>query len=92
MTERLYGPDDSALDGNAIGGVLHEIFRTEMTTAELTCGHCGNVSQVAEEVVYVRAPGTVMRCRTCTSVLVVVVRKQEMNCVDMSGVAALRAS
>jgi Family of unknown function (DUF6510) len=92
MTERLYGPDDSALDGNAIGGVLHEIFRSEMTTAELTCGHCGNASQVAEEVVYVRAPGTVMRCRACTSVLVVVVRKQEMNCVDMSGVAALRAS
>lgn len=92
MTERLYGSDDSALDGNAIGGVLYEIFRSEMTTAELTCGHCGNASQVAEEVVYVRAPGTVMRCRACTSVLVVVVRKQEMNCVDMSGVAALRAS
>ncbi|HUB42136.1 MAG TPA: DUF6510 family protein [Streptosporangiaceae bacterium] len=92
MTERLSGPDDNALDGNAIGGVLHEIFGTEMTTAEVTCGHCGHACQVAEEVVYLRAPGTVVRCRTCTEVLVVVVRKQEMNCVDMSGVAALRAS
>jgi len=91
MTERLYGPDDSALDGNAIGGLLHEIFSTEMTTAEATCGHCGNTAQVAEAVVYVKAPGTVMRCRACTSVLAVVVRKQEMNCVDMSGVAALQA-
>ncbi|HKD88734.1 MAG TPA: DUF6510 family protein [Streptosporangiaceae bacterium] len=91
MTEKLYGPDDSALDGNAIGGLLHEVFRTEMTAAEATCAHCGNTAQVAEAVVYVRAPGTVMRCRTCTSVLAVVVRKQEMNCVDMSGVAALQA-
>jgi hypothetical protein len=91
MTDRLYGPDDSALDGNAIGGVLHEVFGTEMTAADVTCEHCGHTAQVAEALVYVRAPGTVMRCRSCTSVLVVVVRKQEMNCVDMSGVAALEA-
>jgi hypothetical protein len=91
MTDMLYGPDDGALDGNAIGGLLHEVFGTEMTTAEATCGHCGSTAQVAEAVVYVRAPGTVMRCRTCTSVLAVVVRRQEMNCVDMSGLAALQA-
>lgn len=91
MTDRLYGPDDSALDGNAIGGLLHEVFAAEMTTAETTCAHCGSTAQVAEAVVYVRAPGTVMRCRTCTSVLAVVVRKQEMNCVDLSGLAALQA-
>jgi Family of unknown function (DUF6510) len=87
----LYGPDDSALDGNAIGGLLHEVFGTEMTTAETTCAHCGNTALVAEAIAYVRAPGTVMRCRTCTSVLAVMVRKQEMTCVDLSGLAALRA-
>jgi Family of unknown function (DUF6510) len=92
MTEQLYGPDDSALDGNAIGGLLHEIFGTEMTTAEATCGHCGKTARVAEAIVYLSALGAVMRCRTCTSVLAVVVRKQEMNCVDMSGLAALQAS
>ncbi len=91
MTDLMYGPDDSALDGNAIGGLLHEIFGREMTAAEATCRHCGHTAQVAEDLVYVKAPGTVMRCRTCTSVLAVVVRRQEMNCVDMSGLAALRA-
>ena len=91
MTDMVFGPDDSALDGNAIGGLLHEVFGTEMTTAVTTCRHCGNTAQVAEAIVYVRAPGTVMRCRTCTSVMAVVVRKQEMNCVDMSGMAALQA-
>jgi hypothetical protein len=91
MTDMLYGPDNSALDGNAIGGLLREVFGAEMTTAEATCRHCGNTAQVAEALVYVRAPGTVIRCRTCISVLAVVVCKQEMNCVDMSGVAALQA-
>jgi hypothetical protein len=92
MTERLYGPDDSALDGNAIGGLLYEIFGTEMTTAEATCGHCGQTAQVAEALVYLSALGAVMRCRACTSVLAVVVQRQDMNCVDMTGMAALHAS
>ena len=87
----LYGPDDNTLDGNAIGGLLHEVFGTEMTTAETTCAHCGNTDQIAEALVYLSAPGTVMRCRTCTWVLAVVVRKQAMNCVDLSGLAALQA-
>ncbi len=92
MTDMLYGPDASALDGNAIGGLLREIFGTEMTTAEATCGNCGRTGQVAETVVYLSALGAVMRCRTCTSVLAVVVSRQEMNCVDLSGLAALRAA
>ena len=86
----LHRPDDDALDGNAIGGLLYEVFGTEMTTAEATCGHCGKTAQVAEDVVYLSALGAVMRCRTCTSVLAVVVRRQEMNCVDLSGLAALQ--
>ena len=33
--------DDSTLDGNAIGGLLQEIFGTEMTTAVGTCAAGG---------------------------------------------------
>jgi hypothetical protein len=91
MTDTLYGPDDSALDGNAIGGLLREVFGMEMTTAEATCGSCGRSGQVAETLVYLSSPGAVMRCRACTSVLAVVVSRREMNCVDLSGLAALRA-
>ena len=58
-----------ALDGNAIGGLLIEIFGTEMTTATGTCGSCGSVRQVAELVVYRPGLGTVVRCRTCGAVL-----------------------
>jgi hypothetical protein len=77
------------LDGNAIGGLMHEIFGVEMTTAVEICGHCGNAALVAETAVYLRGPGAVMRCPTCTSVLMVVVSRQDMHCVDLLGLASL---
>src|ERR1700685_2797310 len=30
-----------AVDGNAIGGLLHEVFGAEMTTTVSVCGTCG---------------------------------------------------
>ena len=62
-----------ALDGNAIGGLLLEVFGAEPTAATGTCAHCGAVAQVAELVVYLEAPGTVVRCRSCEAVVMVVV-------------------
>jgi Family of unknown function (DUF6510) len=83
---------DTALDGNAIGGLLNEIFGTEMTTAVGTCASCGTRSLVAETIVYLKAPGAIMRCRTCTAILLVVIRRGEMNCLDMTGLAALEVA
>jgi hypothetical protein len=84
--------DTDALDGNAIGGLLHEVFGTEMTAAIGTCINCGATAPVAQFVVYRRAPGTVARCRNCGRVLMVVVKVRQMNCVDLQGLAALDAS
>ncbi len=81
--------DESALDGNAIGGLLLEVFGTEMTAAVAVCGSCGATGPMAETVVYLRAPGTVVRCRRCGAVLMVVVRRDEQKCVDLLGLAAL---
>jgi hypothetical protein len=77
------------LDGNAIAGLLHDVFGNEMTTAVSVCGHCGDERPVAELVAYVRAPGTVLRCRTCTSVLMVLADVREVTCVDLRGLATL---
>ena len=44
---------------------------------------------MGEFVVYVRAPGTVVRCRRCRSVLMVFVTVREITCVDLRGLAAL---
>ena len=81
--------DDYALDGNAIGGLLIEVFGTEMTTATGTCGSCGTVSQVAELAVYRPGLGTVVRCRSCDAVLMAFVQIRDVTCVDLLGLASL---
>jgi hypothetical protein len=78
-----------AVDGNAIGGLLLQVFGTEMTGAPSVCGHCGDARPVAELVVYRQAPGTVVRCRTCEDVLMVFVQAHGRTCVDLQGLAAL---
>jgi Family of unknown function (DUF6510) len=47
---------------------------------------------VAELAVYLQAPGTVVRCRTCNSVLTVFVTAaghHHRTCVDLLGLAVL---
>lgn len=73
-----------ALDGNAIAGQLYEYFGVEMTTAIGTCAHCGTEAQVGELQVYARAPGAVVRCRTCGSVVIVIVEIRGVSRVDRS--------
>jgi hypothetical protein len=79
-----------ALDGNAIAGQLVEVFGAEMTTATGVCASCGASGVVAELVVYLQAPGTVVRCRSCESVLMVLVSRREVTCVDLRGLDQLR--
>jgi hypothetical protein len=81
--------EDGVVDGNAIGGMLIELFGTEMTTATGTCGRCGTVGPVAELAVYRARLGTVVRCRVCDNVLMVFVEVRGMTCVDMRGLAQL---
>ena len=78
-----------ALDGNAIAGQLVEVFGAELTTATGTCASCGASGVVAELVVYLQAPGTVVRCRSCDSVLMVLVTRRGVACVDLRGLAQL---
>jgi hypothetical protein len=78
------------LDGNAIGGMLIDVFGAEMTAASSTCGTCGARRPVAELAVYMQAPGTVVRCRTCDSVLMVFVKAHSVTCVvDLAGMTSL---
>jgi hypothetical protein len=74
-----------ALDGNAIAGQLFEHFGTEMTTATGACAHCGAVAKIAELSVYSRAPGAVVRCRSCGNVVMVLVTVRGAARVDLRG-------
>jgi hypothetical protein len=82
-------PVASTLDGNAIAGLLADVFGEEMTTTMGTCAACGTSAQVATLAVYTRAPGTVARCRGCTSVLMVLVTIRDVTCVDLRGLTSL---
>ena len=80
---------DLKLDGNAIGGLLAEIFTMEMTSAQGTCAGCGAVNAIGRVHVYVNAPGTVVRCPDCTGVLMRIVHGNGRYWVDLSGLRVL---
>jgi hypothetical protein len=79
----------TSLDGNAIAGLLFDVFGAETTTATGTCAGCGARALVAELEVYLCAPGTVVRCRSCGAVEMVLVTIRGITCVDLGGLAAL---
>lgn len=77
------------LDGNAIAGELYDVFGAEMTTVTGVCASCGARHQLGEQRVYVRGPGTIVRCKSCTSIVLVLVEIRGCTCVDLRGLAAI---
>lgn len=80
------------LDGNAIAGNLVDVFGLEMTAARGTCANCGTQGMLGEAEVYLPAPGIVARCRTCSSVLMVLVTIRGITCADLRGLASLESA
>jgi phage FluMu protein Com len=66
-------------DGNAIAGVLQEVFVREVTMARIACAGCGKVEPIGAEYAYTQAPGIVLRCRHCEDVLLVVTQPPGRN-------------
>ena len=67
--------ESRVLDGNAIGGLLLELFGTELTAAPCVCGSCGAREEMARLDVYVDCPGVVVRCRHCANVMITIVQR-----------------
>jgi hypothetical protein len=78
-----------ALDGNAIAGMLYNVFGREMTMAQARCGRCGASGPLAECEVYLGGPGVVVRCCVCHTVVMVLVEVREVMCVDLGGLSEL---
>jgi hypothetical protein len=77
--------EDMKLDGNAIGGLLLEVFGTDLTGSMGVCASCGAEGHVATLDVYVHAPGVVGRCRSCGAVMIRIVRSETRMWLDLSG-------
>jgi hypothetical protein len=80
--------DELMLDGNAIGGLLEEIFAVEMTTAVGTCDGCGEAGPIGAVHVY-HGAGVVLRCPHCHALLATIVRSEHRAWVSLSGMQTL---
>jgi hypothetical protein len=80
--------DALMLDGNAVAGLLREVFTVEMTTALGTCGSCGATEAVGAIHVY-RGAGLVLRCPHCDTVLMKIVTDEPRVWIHFGGLGAL---
>ncbi len=78
-----------ALDGNAVGGLLSELFACEMTVAQLTCGGCGAVSEIGAMPDYGGAMGAVLRCAHCDTAVLRLTHTPAGLWLDMQGTRRL---
>jgi Zn finger protein HypA/HybF involved in hydrogenase expression len=80
--------DELMLDGNAVAGMLGEVFAVEMTTAIMTCGNCGRSGAVGGMQVF-RGAGIVMRCPNCDNAVAKIVEDATRIWMNFGGMQAL---
>ena len=83
--------DALMLDGNAVAGLLQEVFAVEMTTAIGTCNACGATDAVGALHVF-RGAGIVMRCPHCDNALVTIVKDDTRVWIGFAGVRTLQVT
>ena len=77
------------LDGNAAGGILREVFTHEMTAALVSCAGCGVAGPIGALLHYGRPMGVVLRCPTCDTSVLRIVRTPGLLRLDLSGMRFL---
>ena len=80
--------EERVLDGNAAAGLLAQIFVPEMTTAVLTCIHCGGERPLGAARLY-EAAGFVLRCSACSGVLMRVIDGEGRMFMELTGLRRL---
>jgi hypothetical protein len=80
------------LDGNAVSGMLYQVFGAEMTTSPAECAHCGVVTEMGGMLAFTQAPGIVLRCPACGGILLRMVETPDAIWLEARGVASLRMS
>jgi Family of unknown function (DUF6510) len=71
-------------DGNAIAGLLQEIFAREMTAAIRSCQSCGARNPVGAHRLYEGA-GLVLRCATCGDLAACIATRRDGYAVTLHG-------
>jgi hypothetical protein len=76
--------DSMMLDGNAIAGLLRELFEHEMTDVMRGCASCGERHAVGAHMLF-RSAGFVLRCPACGDVAMLVVTLPDRTLVQLAG-------
>jgi hypothetical protein len=80
------------LDANAVGGLLMDIFGSEMTAEPSECAHCGNQAEVGTLLAFTHGPGVVLRCSACGQVVLRIVQTPGAIYLDARGAVYLKLS
>jgi hypothetical protein len=78
------------LDGNAMAGLLHELFDVEMTVASVVCGNCGRHGEMGSLWAFMESPGYVLRCPGCQHIIMRLTVTPGQVYLDARGAAYLR--
>jgi Family of unknown function (DUF6510) len=78
------------LDGNAVAGLLREVFALEMTASPTKCAHCGAIGALGTLLAFTQAPGVVLRCPACEQVVLRIVETADAIYLEARGAAYLR--
>ncbi|WP_019179219.1 DUF6510 family protein [Microbacterium yannicii] len=79
------------VDGNAVAGLLAEVFEADATSLVGVCGGCQAAAPLAETVVEIDEVAAIMRCRTCTHTLLTILRAPAGTRVVVGTLRELRA-
>lgn len=80
------------VDGNAIAGMLWDLFGADVTALVGTCGGCGSLAAFAEAVVELDSHAAIVRCRTCTRTLFTVLQSPDGTSMRIGLLHGVRAS
>jgi Family of unknown function (DUF6510) len=80
---------DLRLDGNAVAGMLDELFGFEMTVARGGCAGCGTSNQLGAMLVYAHGMGVVCCCPSCGQYVARIARGEDRWWLDLRGLAWL---
>ncbi len=78
------------LDGNALAGLLHELFDIEMTITPVECDSCGRVGELGSLWAFAESPGYVLRCPACQNIVIRMTVTPNQIYLDARGAAFLR--
>jgi hypothetical protein len=89
MSDTMDPTSARRLDGNAAGGALTDLFAVDLTAARSRCASCGTTAMLGAHHLYADAPAMVVRCPTCTGVVLRFASQDGRMLLDLRGAELL---